>query len=137
MQYPLIASYPRGMRLLVVDDEVRMAAVLKRGLEEDGYRVDVVTNGLDALRRATEFAYDAVLLDVMLPGMSGLEVCRQLHAQGVRTSIIMVSACDSIADRISGLEAGADEYLVKPVSFSDLTATLNAATRSRRECPTR
>lgn len=110
-----------------------MAAVLKRGLEEDGFHVDVATNGIDALHQATSFTYDAVLLDVNLPGMSGVEVCKRLHAQRGRTSIIMVSARDSIADRLIGLGAGADDYLVKPVSFTDLIATVHAATRQRAE----
>lgn len=117
------------MHLLVVDDEIRLASLLKRGLEEDGYQVDVVTNGPDALQRAAEFAYDAVLLDVMLPGMSGVEVCRRLHAQRIRTPIILVTASDSLVDRTNGLEAGAKDYLVKPISFSELTAKVRAATQ--------
>lgn len=117
------------MHLLVVDDEIRLASLLKRGLEEDGYQVDVVTNGPDALQRAAEFAYDAVLLDVMLPGMSGVEVCRRLHAQRIRTPIILVTASDSPVDRTNGLEAGAKDYLVKPISFSELTAKVRAATQ--------
>ena len=110
-----------------------MAAVLKRGLEEDGHQVDVATTGPDALRRATEFAYDAVLLDVMLPGMSGVEVCRRLQSQRIRTPIIMISACDSLADRARGLEAGAADYLVKPVSFSVLASRMHAATQGVKE----
>jgi len=117
------------MRLLLIDDEIRMAAVLKRGLEEDGYRVDVVTNGPDALRKAAEFAYDAVLLEISLPGMNGMEVCRRLRAQRARPPIIMVTASDSLTDRINGLVAGANDYLVKPVSFVELTAAVRAATQ--------
>lgn len=132
-EFPSDVFYPRRMRLLLVDDEVRMAAVLKRGLEEDGYRVDVVSTGADALQKAAEFAYDAVLLDVLLPGMSGVEVCRRLRAQWVHAPIIMVSASDSLIDRINGLEAGANDYLLKPVSFAKLTAAVQASARHCRD----
>lgn len=106
-----------------------MAAVLKRGLEEDGHRVDVVTSGPDALRQAMQATYDVVLLDVMLPGMSGVEVCRRLRLLRTRSSIIMVSACDSLTVRDSAMTAGADNYLVKPVPFSTLIESVETAAR--------
>jgi DNA-binding response OmpR family regulator len=119
----------RGGRLLVVEDEVRMAALLRRGFEEEGYAVDVVGTGADALARATEYHYDAVVLDVMLPGGSGVEVCRELRSRGRWAPVIMVTACDSVPDRIGGLDAGADDYVVKPFSFSELAARVRALIR--------
>ncbi len=117
------------MRLLVVEDELRMAALLKRGLEEDGYAVDVASTGPDALWQAAEFAYDAVLLDLMLPGMDGVDVCRRLRSGGRWMPVLMLTARDAVADRVRGLDAGADDYLVKPFSFAELTARVRALIR--------
>ena len=117
------------MRLLVVEDELRMAALLKRGLEEDGYAVDVASTGPDALWQAAEFAYDAVLLDLMLPGIDGVEVCRQLRSQGRWMPVLMLTARDAVADRVRGLDAGADDYVVKPFSFAELSARIRALIR--------
>lgn len=117
------------MRILVVEDEVKMAALLKRGLEEDGYAVDVAATGPDALWQAGEFDYDAVILDVMLPGADGFDVCRRLREGGRWAPVIMLTARDAVDDRIRGLDAGADDYLPKPFSFGELTARLRALMR--------
>ncbi|MGH3843489.1 MAG: response regulator transcription factor [Pseudonocardiaceae bacterium] len=117
------------MRVLIVEDELRMAALLKRGLEEDGYAVDVVSTGHEAVWQATEFGYDAVLLDVMLPGVGGVEVCRRLRAAGRWMPVLMLTARDAIEDRVRGLDAGADDYLTKPFSFAELSARVRALVR--------
>jgi two-component system OmpR family response regulator len=117
------------VRVLVVEDELRMAALLKRGLEEDGYAVDVASTGPDALWKASEFAYDAVLLDLMLPGLGGVEVCQQLRAAGRWMPVLMLTARDAIEDRVRGLDAGADDYLAKPFSFAELSARVRALIR--------
>jgi two-component system, OmpR family, response regulator len=117
------------MRVLVVEDELRMARLLKRGLEEDGYAVDLAANGTDAVWQAGEFGYDAVLLDVMLPGLDGVEVCRQLRAAGRWTPVLMLTARDTVDDRVRGLDAGADDYLAKPFSFAELSARVRALIR--------
>jgi DNA-binding response OmpR family regulator len=124
------------VRLLIVEDELRMAALLRRGFEEEGYAVDVTGTGTEALRSATERDYDAVVLDVMLPGVGGLQVCRRLRERGRWAPVIMLTARDRIADRIDGLDAGADDYLVKPFSFGELAARVRALTRrGARERP--
>lgn len=106
-----------------------MAALVKRGLEEDGYAVDVATTGPDAVWHARECDYDAVLLDLMLPGLDGVEVCRQLRATGRWMPVLMLTARDAIEDRVRGLDAGADDYLAKPFSFAELSARLRALIR--------
>src|SRR3954454_11804959 len=123
------ASYREVVRVLVVEDELRMAALLKPGLQEDGYAVDVASTGPDAVWQATEFAYDAVLLDLMLPGMDGVEVCRQLRGAGRWVPVLMLTARDAVEDRVRGLDAGADDYLVKPFSFAELSARVRALVR--------
>ncbi|WP_018334351.1 response regulator transcription factor [Actinomycetospora chiangmaiensis] len=117
------------MRVLVVEDEVRMAALIRRGLEEDGYAVDVAATGADGLWQAEEFGYDAIVLDVMLPGADGFEVCRRLRESGRWAPILMLTARDTVGDRIRGLDAGADDYLPKPFSFGELAARLRALIR--------
>ena len=117
------------MRVLVVEDELRMAVLLRRGLGEDGYAVDVATTGPDAVWQATEFGYDAVLLDLMLPGMDGVEVCRRLRAAGRWVPVLMLTARDAVDDRVRGLDAGADDYLAKPFSFAELSARIRALIR--------
>lgn len=106
-----------------------MAALLKRGLEEDGYAVDVAGSGPDGVWHASEFCYDVVLLDVMLPGLDGFEVCRQLRAAGRWMPVLMLTARDAVADRVQGLDAGADDYLAKPFSFAELAARVRALIR--------
>jgi two-component system OmpR family response regulator len=125
------------MRVLVVEDEVRLALLLKRGLEEEGYAVDSSGDGAEALRHATETDYDAIVLDIMLPRMDGLEVTRRLRAEGRWTPVLLLTARDAIDDRVVGLDAGADDYLVKPFSFAELAARLRALVRRGRvERPT-
>lgn len=114
---------------MVVEDELRMAALLKRGLQEDGYAVDVVGTGTDAVWQAKELSYDAVVLDVMLPGLDGMEVCRQLRRAGRWMPILMLTARDAVEDRVRGLDAGADDYLTKPFSFAELSARMRALIR--------
>ncbi|GAC1530459.1 MAG: two-component system response regulator TcrA [Acidimicrobiales bacterium] len=117
------------MRVLVVDDQVRMAGLIKRGLEEEGYAVDVVGDGTDAVWMATENAYDAIVLDIMLPGIDGFEVCRQMREAQRWAPVLIVSARSDVGDRVKGLDVGADDYLVKPFSFVELAARLRALTR--------
>ena len=124
-----VNSYHRPMRVLVVEDEEKMASLLRRGLEREGYAVDVATNGVDAVWSATENDYDAIVLDVMLPPPDGFEVCRTLRAQGRWAPILLLTARDAVADRVTGLDAGADDYLPKPFSFDELSARLRALTR--------
>jgi two-component system OmpR family response regulator len=124
------------MRALVVEDEPKMAVLLRRGLAEEGYAADVAGTGEDAIDLAGAIPYDAIVLDVMLPGLGGIEVCRQLRASGVWTPILMLTARDGIKDRVAGLDAGADDYLVKPFSFAELLARLRAlARRGQAERP--
>jgi two-component system OmpR family response regulator len=117
------------MRVLVAEDEPKMVRILEKGLEEEGYAVDTVTNGTDALWMAMENDYDCIVLDVMLPGTDGLEICRTLRDREVWSPILLLTARDTVADRVRGLDAGADDYLVKPFSFDELLARLRALTR--------
>lgn len=102
------------MRLLVVEDEARIARFLKKGLEEESYAVDVATDGPTALDWVAGAAYDIILLDVMLPGLNGFEVCRILRQRGVTTPILMLTARDEVDDRVAGIDVGADDYLHLP-----------------------
>jgi two-component system OmpR family response regulator len=117
------------MRVLVVEDEAKLAQVLARGLREEGYAVDVTGRGEDALWMAKANPYDAILLDVMLPGADGFEVCRRLRDQAVWSPVLMLTARDAVNDRVSGLDAGADDYLAKPFSFEELLARIRALVR--------
>lgn len=117
------------MRVLVVEDEVKLAGLLRRGLVEEGHVVDVVHRGDDAVSMAGEYAYDVVLLDVMLPGIDGFEACRRMRAAGVWSPVIMLSARDAVVDRVAGLDAGADDYLPKPFAFAELLARVRALAR--------
>ena len=117
------------MRVLVVEDEPRMATLLERGFREEGYAVDVARDGNDGLWRATEDDYDAIVLDIMLPGINGLDVCRQLRANDRWAPVLLLTARDGVADRVQGLDAGADDYLTKPFSFAELAARVRALVR--------
>jgi two-component system OmpR family response regulator len=117
------------MRVLVVEDEVKMARLLRRGLVEEGHAADVASKGEDALWMAQSHPYDAIVLDVMLPGLSGFEVCRRLRNSGVWTPVLMLTAREAVEDRIVGLDVGADDYLTKPFSFAELLARLRALAR--------
>src|SRR6478735_2383968 len=124
------------MRVLVVEDEARMAELLERGLREEGYAPDVARTGEDALWMARAVDYDAIVLDVMLPGIDGFETCRSLRGAEVWSPVLMLTARDAVDDRITGLAVGADDYLLKPFSFGELLARLRAlARRAPRERP--
>jgi len=110
------------MKLLVVEDEIKTAGFLKRGLSEAGFLVDVSADGLEGLRMIQAGKYDLVVLDIMLPGMDGLKILASMRQAGLQTPVLMLTARDSTADRVAGLELGADDYLVKPFAFSELLA---------------
>ena len=115
--------------MLVVEDEKKLGELLGRGLREEGYAADVADRGEAALWMAQAVDYDAIVLDVMLPGVDGFDVCRRLRKDGVWTPVLMLTARDAIEDRVSGLDTGADDYLTKPFSFDELLARLRALTR--------
>jgi two-component system, OmpR family, response regulator len=117
------------MRVLVVDDETKLANLLQRRLRREGLGVDVAGTGEDALMRATATEYDAIVLDLMLPGLDGFETCRRMRAAGVWAPTLMLTARDEIENRVRGLDSGADDYLVKPFSIEELLARLRALTR--------
>ncbi len=117
------------MRVLLVEDEPRAAQMLAKGLREQSYAVDVSTNGRDALYQADVTDYDAIVLDVMLPGLDGFAVCRQLRKAGSKVPVLMLTARDAIDARIAGLDSGADDYLIKPFDFGELLARLRAVIR--------
>jgi len=118
-----------AVRVLIVEDEVKLAAIMRRGMRERGLRADVATTGEDALWMAGATDYGAIVLDVMLPGIDGFETCRRLRAAGVWAPVLMLTARDAVADRIAGLDGGADDYLVKPFAFDELLARLRALAR--------
>ncbi len=123
------------MRILVVDDDERLCSVISRGLTEEGYAVDTALDGEDGQYLAEINSYDLVILDVMMPKSDGLTVCRNLREGGVEVPILMLTAKDAIPDRVTGLDAGADDYLIKPFAFDELIARVRALTR--RQAPTR
>ncbi len=117
------------MRVLVVEDGIKMASLIRRGLREEGFAADVAVKGEDALWMAGATEYDLIVLDVMLPGIDGFETCRRLRSDGVWAPVLMLTARDSVEDRVSGLDTGADDYLTKPFSFAELLARLRALGR--------
>ena len=120
------------MRVLIVEDQVKMASLIRRGLRKEGMAADVAANGEDALWMAEATEFDAIILDLMLPGIDGLEVCRKLRGEGVWSPILMLTARDAVRDRVAGLDGGADDYLVKPFSYAELLARLRALVRRGR-----
>jgi two-component system OmpR family response regulator len=125
------------VRVLIVEDEVKMASLIRRGLRDDGMSADVAIRGEDALWMAGATEYDAIILDVMLPGIDGFEVCRRLREDGVWAPVLMLTARGAVRDRVQGLTTGADDYLTKPFSFAELVARLRALSRRGRvERPT-
>jgi two-component system, OmpR family, response regulator len=125
------------MHVLVVEDEVKMAALIRRGLTEEGLAVDVAGSGEDALVRAGSTAYDAIVLDVMLPGLDGFATCRRLREDNIWAPVLMLTARGAVEDRVAGLDGGADDYLTKPFSFAELLARLRALIRrGQSERPT-
>ena len=117
------------MRILVVEDEERLARLIRRGLVEEGHAVDLAASGEEALDWSEVGEFDAIVLDVMLPGIDGFEACRRLRRRRVRAPILLLTARDAVADRVTGLDAGADDYLVKPFAFAELAARLRALAR--------
>ncbi len=117
------------MRILVVEDEERLAEMIRRRLLQEGHAADVALSGEEALDWIAVAGYDAIILDVMLPGMDGLAICRAIRAGGVLTPILLLTARDAVVDRVAGLDAGADDYLVKPFAFAELFARLRALAR--------
>jgi two-component system, OmpR family, response regulator len=127
----------RRVRVLIVEDELRMATLIRRGLVNEGLAADVAATGEDALWMARAHGYDAVVLDVMLPGLDGFETCRRLRSAGIWSPVLMLTARDGVEDRVAGLDSGADDYLVKPFAFAELLARLRAlARRGETERPT-
>ena len=118
--------------MLVVEDEKKLAGLLARGLREEGYAADLADRGEEALWMAGAVPYDAIVLDVMLPGLDGFAVCRRLRQAGVWSPVLMLTARDEVDDRVAGLDAGADDYLTKPFSFEELLARLRSLTGARR-----
>jgi len=117
------------MRILIVEDRAKMAGLIRRGLRKEGMASDVAGTGEDALWMAEATEYDAIILDVMLPGLDGFEVCRRLRGKGLWTPILMLTARDGVHDRVTGLDGGADDYLTKPFSYAELLARLRALVR--------
>jgi two-component system OmpR family response regulator len=125
----MFAATINGMRILIVEDEAKMARLLRRGMEEDGHAADVAATGADALWMARATEYDAIVLDLMLPGIDGVEVCRRLREDGVWAPVLMLTARTAVADRVAGLDAGADDYLPKPFHLDELLARVRAIAR--------
>jgi len=117
------------MRILLVEDETNVASFLKKGLEEEFYTVDVAEDGAEGFGMATSKEYDCIILDVMLPEISGIEICKKLRNTNVKTPILMLTALDSVGNKVEGLESGADDYLTKPFAFSELLARIRALLR--------
>ena len=125
--------YYKPMRILVIEDERKIALALKKGLEQESFAVDVVHDGEDGLSYAMDEPYDLIVLDRMLPGIDGMEVCQKLRAAGKKVPILMLTAKDRVNDRVEGLDAGADDYLIKPFAFEELLARLRSLLRRPRE----
>ena len=117
------------MRILIVEDQIKLVSYLKQALEEQGYAVDVAHTGREALAWADGVAFDLIILDIMLPEMDGITVCRTLRDRGNQAAILMLTARDAVDDRVTGLDAGADDYLVKPFELKELLARLRALIR--------
>jgi DNA-binding response OmpR family regulator len=125
----------KQMRILLVEDERKISAYVKRGLEEQGYAVDAAYTGQEALDWANTIDFDLIVLDILLPEMDGLTACRELRKKGSRVPVLMLTARDAIDDRVAGLDAGADDYLVKPFAMKELLARLRALSRRSNEAP--
>jgi len=117
------------MRMLLVEDEKNVAAFIKKGLEEEFYAVDVAEDGAEGFLMATSNEYDLMILDIMLPGINGIELCKRLREKGLKAPILMLTAIDSVNSKVEGLESGADDYLTKPFAFSELLARIKALLR--------
>lgn len=119
------------MRLLIVEDDKHLAGAMKSGLEESGYAVDVATDGEAALEMAGVYSYDVIILDIMLPGIDGFQVCKKMRAKNIASSILMLTARYREDDKVNGLDCGADDYLIKPFSYPELYARIRALLRRR------
>jgi len=121
------------LRILIVEDEATISAFLQKGLKEEGFAVDAARSGNEALELASSNQYEVIVLDILLPGKNGFEVCSELRASGNYTPVLMLTALDSVDERVKGLNTGADDYLVKPFAFKELLARINALLRRPRE----
>jgi len=130
-------NYNNPMRILVVEDDKKVGGFLKQGLQEEQYAVDVCRNGSDALHMAQISPYDVIILDIMLPGMDGITVCREMRQKAILTPILMLTAKDEIEDKVTGLSEGADDYLTKPFSFDELLARIRALLRRNQDYKTK
>jgi two-component system copper resistance phosphate regulon response regulator CusR len=120
-------------RILVVEDEAKIANLLKRGLMEEGYRVDLASDGAEGLHAALSVTYDLIVLDIGLPEKDGMEVCRELRAEGRLTPVIFLTARDSVHDKVAGLDLGADDYLTKPFAFEEFLARVRSLLRKAKQ----
>lgn len=121
------------MRILIVEDEHRIAGTIKKGLVQEHYAVDLAYNGIDGFDLAASEDYDVIILDLLLPGMTGITVCQELRKKNIHTPILMLTAKAQIQDKVEGLDAGADDYLTKPFSFEELLARIRALTRRPKQ----
>ncbi|ALI98275.1 response regulator transcription factor [Rufibacter tibetensis] len=121
-----------GLKILLVEDEAKLADMLQRGLKQEGYQVSVAMSGTTGLEMAQSFTFDVIILDIMLPEMSGVEVCKKLRQQELDTPILMLTALDSPENIVTGLDSGADDYLVKPFNFGELGARIRTLARRRQ-----
>lgn len=117
------------MKILVIEDEPKVVTFLQQGLEESGFEVDVAFDGLMGLKLAAKQEYDCIILDVIIPGMNGIEVCREIRQKNINTPLLMLTALGTTDDKLEGFDAGADDYLVKPFEFKELVARINALTK--------
>jgi DNA-binding response OmpR family regulator len=122
---------PYGVNILVVEDEKGVARFIKKGLEEEGYMIDLAANGEDGLALVSRNLYDLIILDIMLPGMSGIDLCRSIRQMNIHSPVLMLTARDSVHDKVAGLDSGADDYLTKPFSFEEFLARIRALLRRK------
>lgn len=120
------------MRILIVEDQKKIASFIERGLKEEGYAVDVALDGIEGEWKALNNDYDLIILDIMLPGKDGIEICKSLKKNGVETPILILTAKDSVRDKVIGLDSGADDYLTKPFAFEELLARIRALLRRKK-----
>lgn len=125
------------MRILVVEDEKKIAAFIKRGLKEEGYAVDIASDGEEGYQLICENDYDVILLDLMLPKLDGLTLCHRVRQDGIQTPIIMLTAKSTVADKVTGLDAGANDYITKPFAFEELLARIRVLLRTAGHPPTK
>ncbi len=120
------------MKILLVEDEENVASFIKKGLEEENHTVDVAVDGKEGFLKAASMEYDLLILDIMLPGVDGIDLCRLIRMKGIHTPVLMLTAKDTVEDKVRGLDSGADDYLTKPFSFEELLARIRALFRRRQ-----